>query len=843
MSAAPVPDQGECGATGVEDARPRHHHHRRHTHERRRREDTEAEPEEEEEDEDEAGWAWRQRKGADASSNAASAMSPVMLAEGLSELSIVDCFADNSPLKHSTRRGSAGGLAHAEAVDADEDEEEEGEEDESLMTCTQPKNDDNTCAEPAITTVASGSEDEPSLDSADDSLAWTDDAEADDDGTSALLLCCGAKRVPVTVRCAARKNGADDFGEEDEEGRMCRGGNVQAMRGMTPSELTSTVAGSAAEKDLTEEVSEGFGSCDEQELAQPQPVPPRFVVTPVAGAAPSQLPAFGAPIVPAQQTPSAAKKKGRKKGQRQRTSTTPTVTAPRRRLFVDEECQESASARESKPFSRMNKAAPCVEVAGDGGGVSTAAETRDTRSGSESGASTETAPLTPSSSAVDEGTTSTMSRDDAVEALLRARLENSFHSARGADSGEGEECARPQRQFSGDDRRERAEPKHRTGFGSIFKRFSTKRDKPVPAPVGACATPPASGDAAVGTASVAQTSGEQQQQQQQQQEGEKEDVEEEEDEEETTTAVDATPGEERVEEDGTAVENDHPNMGKRNKSVPSFTVPTPEAARRAGEGAGAGATQKTHGGAAVNRSLDMTRKDKADARRRYEDNLFETEVLYAARLEAIVALFLAPLQQKCAEPADRPSSSTPGTPTTSHTDPEAEGTAAAAVSAAATTTEVPSLSEGEIRAVFGNIGALATCHRTVVAQMQQCAAAQRSVLHALAAQGSELAKLYTGYVQGFAAATRAATEMLARRPPLAAFVAAAERDPRCEGLVLHALLFSPLQRVMRYVTLLNACDAFTPKDDPLKRPIKRVLKKMRELSEGIFRDLEEQQRL
>lgn len=324
-------------------------------------------------------------------------------------------------------------------------------------------------------------------------------------------------------------------------------------------------------------------------------------------------------------------------------------------------------------------------------------------------------------------------------------------------------------------------------------------------------------------------------------------------------------------EDCSVVENDHPHMGKRNKSVPSFTaaavqVQGADPARRQGDGSTH--APKTHG--TVNRSLDMTRKDKADARRRYEDNLYETEEVYAVRLETIVELFLAPLQQQCAlassqqqqqqqqEPGnDRPAAvasagttaSAPGTPTAVRSPgspgasvpapvPEprvpADSTATAAPAVAA-----PCLSEGEIRAVFGNLGALAACHRTVVAQMQQCAAARRSVLHALAAQGSELAKLYTSYIQGFSAATRATTELLARSRAFAAFAQAAERDPRCEGLVLHSLLFSPLQRVMRYVTLLNACDAFTPKDDPLKRPIKRVLKKMRDLSEGMFKDLEE----
>jgi len=105
----------------------------------------------------------------------------------------------------------------------------------------------------------------------------------------------------------------------------------------------------------------------------------------------------------------------------------------------------------------------------------------------------------------------------------------------------------------------------------------------------------------------------------------------------------------------------------------------------------------------------------------------------------------------------------------------------------------------------------------------RAAASNRSSLAAALTKIAPFLKAFAPYLRSYLAATSLKAKLADESAPFANYLATANGDPRCHGLDLGSFLIMPVQRVPRYVLLLDAILKNTPPEHPEHADVVKAL--------------------
>jgi hypothetical protein len=123
------------------------------------------------------------------------------------------------------------------------------------------------------------------------------------------------------------------------------------------------------------------------------------------------------------------------------------------------------------------------------------------------------------------------------------------------------------------------------------------------------------------------------------------------------------------------------------------------------------------------------------------------------------------------------------------------------------------ISTDDLKGVFGDWEILMGLSDQLYGDLR-AAASNRSSLAAALTKIAPFLKAFAPYLRSYLAATSLKAKLADESAPFANYLATANGDPRCHGLDLGSFLIMPVQRVPRYVLLLDAILKNTPPEHP-----------------------------
>jgi len=151
----------------------------------------------------------------------------------------------------------------------------------------------------------------------------------------------------------------------------------------------------------------------------------------------------------------------------------------------------------------------------------------------------------------------------------------------------------------------------------------------------------------------------------------------------------------------------------------------------------------------------------------------------------------------------------------------------------------------QMREVFGFIEIIEGINRTIVLEKMESWTPEGDltpgqVFESFTCQAGYLSS-YSSYINNFDDARDRVAKLLESKKSFASFIDDAQKNPRCNGLTLDAFLIMPVQRLPRYVLLINELLKATPEKSPDHKKLSKALEEMKRLTKSINEKKSEQE--
>jgi len=151
----------------------------------------------------------------------------------------------------------------------------------------------------------------------------------------------------------------------------------------------------------------------------------------------------------------------------------------------------------------------------------------------------------------------------------------------------------------------------------------------------------------------------------------------------------------------------------------------------------------------------------------------------------------------------------------------------------------------QMREVFGFIEIIEGINRTIVLEKMEAWTPEGTltpgdIFESFTCQAGYLSS-YSSYINNFDDSRACVISLVEKHKAFAAFLEEAQANPRCNGLTLEAFLIMPVQRLPRYVLLINELLKATPEDSPDHAKLNRALETMKKLTKDINEKKSEQE--